>query len=186
MSVTEDGTIKFNLDMCFTNDQKRTPCGPTMSLTPTEPEHLAWTEEKFPQIFKDKALRTIVGIYGESAKSAKIESYRMCWYLIALRKLPLLIKFRRDASTPRHDFLICPHPHFESLYVATGGSFHGYKFLPVIGDYIVNMMKGTLDDELKKRWAWDVDGSKPDHMANPTYKVIGNLEDFLDQVNGKN
>jgi sarcosine oxidase/L-pipecolate oxidase len=91
----------------------------------------------------------------------------------------------RDTSTPQHDFLICPHPHSENLYVATGGSFHGWKFLPVIGDYIVKMMKGTLDEDLKKRWAWDGDGSKPDHMANPTYKIIGNLEDFLDQVNGE-
>jgi sarcosine oxidase/L-pipecolate oxidase len=84
MSVTEDGTIKFNLDMCFTNDQKLTPCGPTMSITPTEPDHFTWTEKIFPKIFKDKAAQTVLGIYGQSAKAAKIEGYRMCWYLIIL------------------------------------------------------------------------------------------------------
>ena len=49
----------------------------------------------------------------------------------------------------------------------------------------MKMMKGTLDEDLSKRWAWDVDGSKPDRMANPTYKIIGNLEGFLGQVNGE-
>jgi hypothetical protein len=55
----------------------------------------------------------------------------------------------------------------------------------VIGDCIVKMMKGTLEEDLKARWAWDANGSKPYHMANPTYKIMGNLEDFLDRVNGK-
>jgi hypothetical protein len=84
MSVTEDGIIKLNLDMCFTNDQKRTPCGPIMSITPTEPGHFTWTEKTFPKIFQYKAAQTILGVYGESAKGAKVESYRMCWYLILL------------------------------------------------------------------------------------------------------
>lgn len=80
----------------------------------------------------------------------------------------------RDATTPTHDFLIAPHPHSEGLFLATGGSFHGWKFLPVIGDYIVAMMEGTLEAEYAARWAWDKkDGSG--RCANPTYDIAFDL-----------
>jgi sarcosine oxidase/L-pipecolate oxidase len=39
--------------------------------------------------------------------------------------------------------------------VATGGSFHSFKFLPSIGDFVASMMDGSLPDELAERWAWD-------------------------------
>jgi sarcosine oxidase / L-pipecolate oxidase len=83
----------------------------------------------------------------------------------------------RDASTPTHDFLISPHPQSDRLYIATGGSFHGWKFLPVIGDYVVDMMQGTLDSDLADRWAWDKKGGDG-HSANPTYQIVGDLQDW--------
>lgn len=89
-----------------------------------------------------------------------------------------LLTATRDASTPTHDFLVTPHPHCQGLFVATGGSFHGWKFLPVIGDYIADMMQGSLDPEYADRWAWDKktgDG----HSANPTYQVVGDLQDWI-------
>lgn len=83
----------------------------------------------------------------------------------------------RDASTPTHDFLISSHPHCPNLFVATGGSFHGWKFLPVIGDYVVDMMQGTLSAEYADRWAWDKKGGDG-HSANPTYQIAGDLRDW--------
>jgi sarcosine oxidase/L-pipecolate oxidase len=83
----------------------------------------------------------------------------------------------RDASTPTHDFLISPHPQCDKLYIATGGSFHGWKFLPVIGDYVVDMMQGSLDSDLADRWAWDKKGGDG-HSANPTYQIVGDLQDW--------
>ncbi len=47
------------------------------------------------------------------------------------------------------------HPHCPNLYLATGGSFHGWKFLPIIGKYVVLMLRGELDDEMKGRWDWE-------------------------------
>lgn len=89
-----------------------------------------------------------------------------------------LHRFSRDASTPTHDFLITPHPHCEGLYVATGGSFHGWKFLPVIGDYIVDMLHGLLGADYANRWAWD-QKSGDGHSANPTYQVVGDLQQWI-------
>lgn len=61
----------------------------------------------------------------------------------------------REAVTPSQDFIVSPHSACDGLYVATCGSFHGFKFLPVLGKYVVQMLCGELDPELRKRWAWD-------------------------------
>jgi sarcosine oxidase/L-pipecolate oxidase len=63
---------------------------------------------------------------------------RICWY----------------SDTPKGDFLITYHPELEGLFLATGGSGHGYKFLPVIGDQIVNCISGRCATDFKKKWAW--------------------------------
>lgn len=61
----------------------------------------------------------------------------------------------RDGITPNQDFIISDHPHCRNLYIATGGSFHGWKFLPIIGKYVVQLLDGTLENELRLRWAWN-------------------------------
>jgi len=70
---------------------------------------------------------------------------RVCWY----------------ADTPTGDFLIDYHPAFgKTLLVATGGSGHAFKFLPVLGHKIVERLEGRLGgrDEQKgdmgRLWAW--------------------------------
>ncbi|EZF29536.1 hypothetical protein H109_05401 [Trichophyton interdigitale MR816] len=63
---------------------------------------------------------------------------RVCWY----------------TDTPKGDFIISYHPEIKSLFIATGGSGHGYKFLPVLGDKIVDAMQGILDSDLARLWAW--------------------------------
>lgn len=63
---------------------------------------------------------------------------RVCWY----------------TDTTTGDFLISYHPEFEGLFLATGGSGHGYKFLPVIGDRIVDTISGKCPEEFREKWAW--------------------------------
>ncbi len=38
--------------------------------------------------------------------------------------------------------MITPHPACGDLYMATCGSFHGFKFFPVLGKYVVQMLDG--------------------------------------------
>jgi sarcosine oxidase/L-pipecolate oxidase len=66
-----------------------------------------------------------------------------------------LTHWGRDAITPSQDLIIGEHPHSKHLYIASGGSFHSWKFLPIIGKYAVQMTEGTLSPELAKVWAWD-------------------------------
>jgi hypothetical protein len=74
---------------------------------------------------------------------------------------------QRDAFTTTSDFIISPHSASKGLYVATCGSFHGYKFFPVLGKYITQMLEGELAPELVKRWAWD--RQRPDSSQNVEY-----------------
>ncbi|CAG7563582.1 unnamed protein product [Fusarium equiseti] len=168
MSILSDGTIKFNCDLCFTNYQVFPPTGEAMSVVPDQSVYNTWTGPRFLKFFEDRARRTFNGLYGKEVENIKIEAYRMCC---------LTGLCHRDASTPTHDFLISPHPQSNNLYIATGGSFHGWKFLPVIGDYVVDMMQGTLDSDLADRWAWNKKGGDG-HSANPTYQIVGDLQDW--------
>ncbi|PTB44198.1 hypothetical protein M441DRAFT_55267 [Trichoderma asperellum CBS 433.97] len=162
MSMLKDGTIKFNCDMCFTNYVNNPITGEKMSMTPEASDYNTWTGPDFVPFFKERARMTFDGLYGKEVENLSIESYRICW----------------DASTPTHDFLISPHPHCEGLYVATGGSFHGWKFLPVIGDYIADMLHGLLGADYADRWAWDQKGGDG-CSANPTYQVVGDLQHWI-------
>ncbi|KAI9815292.1 MAG: hypothetical protein M1827_002772 [Pycnora praestabilis] len=63
---------------------------------------------------------------------------RICWY----------------TDTPEGDFLITYHPNYTGLFIATGGSGHGFKFLPVIGEKIIDTMNGNLPQGFEEKWKW--------------------------------
>jgi sarcosine oxidase / L-pipecolate oxidase len=48
--------------------------------------------------------------------------------------------------SPTGDFLVDYHPKFQNLFIATGGSGHAFKFLPVLGDEIVKIIEAGLKD----------------------------------------
>ncbi|KAG0646585.1 L-saccharopine oxidase, partial [Hyphodiscus hymeniophilus] len=60
----------------------------------------------------------------------------------------------RDGDTKDVSFRICPYPQHSNLYVATAGSGHGFKFMPIIGKYVVDMIEGRLTEEYSKLWSW--------------------------------
>ncbi|KAB5516993.1 FAD dependent oxidoreductase [Coniochaeta sp. 2T2.1] len=108
-----------------------------MSIPPMQRDYAQWEVSPALQDDVHWALRSLFG--DEKASSKKMENYRICW----------------DAWTPTGDFIISPHSACDGLFVATCGSFHGFKFLPVIGKYVVQMLFGELDPALYERWAWD-------------------------------
>lgn len=64
----------------------------------------------------------------------------------------------RVSKTKSTDFIIAPHKSIQGLHVAAGDSAHGWKFLTIIGDLILDSLKGTLEESLAKRWAWEPKG----------------------------
>ncbi|KAF2724863.1 FAD dependent oxidoreductase [Polychaeton citri CBS 116435] len=77
---------------------------------------------------------------------------KICWY----------------TDTPTADWLIDYHPKYKGLFVATGGSGHGYKFLPIIGERILDVIsrqsRDELGEELMKKWKWPEQRHREDHI----------------------
>ncbi|EAQ84952.1 hypothetical protein CHGG_08966 [Chaetomium globosum CBS 148.51] len=65
---------------------------------------------------------------------------RLCWY----------------ADTADADFLVDYHPHWHGLFVATGDSGHAFKFLPVIGDKVVDCIVREPPLQFRGKWDWKV------------------------------
>ncbi|KAF2972846.1 hypothetical protein GQX73_g753 [Xylaria multiplex] len=63
---------------------------------------------------------------------------RLCWY----------------TDTATGDWIIDYHPSYKNLFVATGGSGHGFKFLPVLGDKIVDCLLGKCPTQFQEKWKW--------------------------------
>ncbi|KAI1208519.1 putative fructosyl amino acid protein [Annulohypoxylon truncatum] len=63
---------------------------------------------------------------------------RLCWY----------------TDTATGDWIIDYHPYWKGLFVATGGSGHAFKFLPVIGDKVVDCIMGQCPVEFQQKWKW--------------------------------
>ncbi|KAH8655439.1 putative fructosyl amino acid oxidase [Xylariales sp. PMI_506] len=61
---------------------------------------------------------------------------RLCWY----------------TDTPKGDFVVDYHPKMDGLFVATGGSGHGFKFLPIIGKYLADCFENKAPDALRQKW----------------------------------
>ncbi|EPS43901.1 hypothetical protein H072_2117 [Dactylellina haptotyla CBS 200.50] len=69
-------------------------------------------------------------------KGRTFEKTRLCWY----------------TDTPTGDFLVSYHPNVARLFVATGGSGHAFKFLPVLGEKVADAIEGKLEGGLKEKW----------------------------------
>ena len=57
-------------------------------------------------------------------------------------------------GTATGDWIIDYHPSYKNLFVATGGSGHAFKFLPILGDKIVDCLLGRCPQELREKWKW--------------------------------
>ncbi|OJJ07003.1 hypothetical protein ASPVEDRAFT_201469 [Aspergillus versicolor CBS 583.65] len=64
------------------------------------------------------------------------EKAAMCWY----------------TDTPTGDFIMDSHPDFTNVFIAGGGSGHGFKFLPVLGKYLGLAWNNQLTPHLKNKW----------------------------------
>ncbi|GKT65987.1 FAD dependent oxidoreductase [Colletotrichum tofieldiae] len=124
----------------------------TVSLPAT---HLTDPRLKFPkegEAALRQAVRTIVPI--PAIHDRPFVQTRLCWY----------------TDTQSGDFLVCHHPEAKNLFVATGGSGHGFKFLPVLGREIVNVLEGRGDEVFTEKWRWREVKSKAD--ATDLYEHI--------------
>ncbi|KAJ4344861.1 uncharacterized protein N0V89_012605 [Didymosphaeria variabile] len=146
VSPTRDRELKWWGQKIFKNTQNI--LGKRISAPPPESDYAQW---KVAAPLKEDIDFANNIFYGKNGANWKMEKHRICW----------------DAFTSSSDFIISPHAGAEGLYVATCGSFHGYKFFPVLGKYVVQMLEGELEEELAWKWAWDRE--RPDERLNAEF-----------------
>ena len=107
----------------------------------------ATSAPSFPQKVPDDAereLRSAVRQLMPELPDRAFETTRICWY----------------TDTPDGDFLVCYHPVHAGLFFATGGSGHAFKFLPVLGEEIADVLERKPHARFAEKWAWkEHDGS---------------------------
>jgi glycine/D-amino acid oxidase-like deaminating enzyme len=65
-------------------------------------------------------------------------------------------------SSATRNFLIDRHPAYDNVWLAGGGSAEGFKFGPVVGDYVAGrVLGGETDPELAAAFAIPIDGPEP-------------------------
>ncbi|KAM0331641.1 hypothetical protein ACHAQA_003320 [Verticillium albo-atrum] len=83
-------------------------------------------------------------------------SSRICWY----------------TDTATGDFLIDYHPGWKGLFLATAGSGHGFKFLPIIGDKIVDCVEGRRPEAFDEKWRWRGAERKEDDVSEVYEHIV--------------
>lgn len=69
---------------------------------------------------------------------------RVCWY---------------NDSFDNH-FVVDRVPGLDGVVVATGGSGHAFKYLPILGDYIVDVVEGISTRQVVNSWKWRSQGEE--------------------------
>ena len=72
-----------------------------------------------------RAIRTFCEENLPDLLELELEHGRLCWY----------------SDSVDNSFLIDYVPEMENLIVANGGSGHGFKFLPVLGEHVINVLE---------------------------------------------
>ncbi|KAM4062926.1 FAD dependent oxidoreductase [Hirsutella rhossiliensis] len=82
-----------------------------------------------------RALKHLVPV--EGLEDRPWRDTRLCWY----------------SDTKDGDWLVDWHPGWKGLFLATGDSGHGFKFLPVLGEKVVDCLLGQ-GGQLGQKWRW--------------------------------
>lgn len=82
-------------------------------------------------------MRRLLGERFPAMKNAPLVETRVCQY----------------ENTSNGDFLLDRHPGFANVWVAGGGSGHGFKHGPAVGEYLAGRVMGTRKAEARFGWA---------------------------------
>lgn len=157
--------LKYTNAKTFTNTVT-TPSGHKISVPPEQDQLIV------PEALKVETEAVMSSqVMPRFAQNKTADYWRLCW----------------DARTPTQDWLLTKHPHdqLSNLYIAGGGSFHGYKFLPIIGKYMANVLSGAGNGgEKDEAWGWKAAeaqwaGAHPKTAPNREMRDLENKEGRL-------
>ena len=86
----------------------------------------------------DQALREGLALFLPKFKDRPFFNSRLCWY----------------TDTRKGDFIVDYHDELDNVFLATGGSGHAFKFLPVLGKYIADGFEKKASAVQQEKWRW--------------------------------
>ena len=152
--------LKYTNSATFTNTIT-TKSGHKISAPPRQDQHIVpdRLKRETESNMSSKVMPTFT-------RGKQADHWRLCW----------------DARTPTQDWLLCKHPNagLSNLYLAIGGSFHSYKFLPIAGLYMVNVLEGRSNGKEKdEAWCWkssNAAGKRGAHEKTEPKRELRDLE----------
>ncbi|KAF2264305.1 FAD dependent oxidoreductase, partial [Lojkania enalia] len=146
---TETGIMKIGYrGTKYTNYQTVRDPRSGKNLRVSQPVTAYWPEKQDPQITKQgvDAIKGVVRDLFPELMPCGISGVRNCWYTDSL-----------DNS-----FVIDRDPEDKGLMVCSGGSGHGFKFFPILGREVVNIIENPMSkNEYAKLWRWRAVDSGP-------------------------
>jgi len=157
MPPNRDRLFKFTNANTFTN-YETLPSGRKISVPSSKSQNYV------PEQLKDQSMKIIRARLPQILHGGRIpDIWRLCW----------------DVVSPDQNQLITQHPdaRLSNLYMATAGSLHSWKFLPIIGKYVVNVLHGQSNGKEKDN-AWKWKSAWSDRGAHEKVLPGGDLKDF--------
>ncbi|KAJ6171845.1 hypothetical protein N7470_000912 [Penicillium chermesinum] len=143
--ITREGRLKFGFRARkFTNFQDH-PKENKLRISTPRTKYSSEPINTVPLYGLQRMKRVIGGLFPELKEIGFTDS-RLCWYTDSID----------------NEFVIDYVPGYsDSLFICTGGSGHGFKFLPILGKYVKNQLEKT-PDRFTPLWKWrSVQEGKP-------------------------
>ncbi|KAF5007909.1 hypothetical protein FDECE_5824 [Fusarium decemcellulare] len=136
---SEDGTIKVCDEFPgFSRFKKHQPYGASQPKLISVPRsHASHPTDTYPNA-SEVTIRKAIARFLPGLKDKRIVDRAMCWC----------------TDTADANLLICEYPRWKNLILATGDSGHTFKLLPNIGKHVVELLEGTLQQDLTEAWRW--------------------------------
>ncbi|KAF7194289.1 L-pipecolate oxidase [Pseudocercospora fuligena] len=136
LPLTPEGILKIAFRGAkWTSYTRRSSVGKELSYPKTEVDKIPLEAMRVLRSFVQENLPELLDL--------DLSNLRLCWY----------------TDSVDNSFLIDYVPGVEGLVVASGGSGHGFKFLPVLGEHVVDVIEGK-ETEYTRLFKWKENGRK--------------------------
>ncbi|KAM0324311.1 hypothetical protein ACHAQA_008088 [Verticillium albo-atrum] len=135
--ITKEGRLKFGFrGRKFTNFEDH-PSEPSLRVSTPRTKYTKKPINTVPLYALSRVKAVLAEALPELAEFDFSDS-RLCWYTDSID----------------NDYVIDYVPGYsKSLFICTGGSGHGFKFLPILGRHVKNQLEG-MPDQFTSIWKW--------------------------------
>nr|XP_019012538.1 sarcosine oxidase [Kwoniella pini CBS 10737]OCF51319.1 sarcosine oxidase [Kwoniella pini CBS 10737] len=137
----EEGTFELkvvNEFAGYTHMQNVTPFGAQKEIRMSVPRSHAMNPTDTISTESLQAIKKLIELWLPEFKDRPLHKMAMCWC----------------TDTKDMNWLLCEHPRYKGLVVATGDAGTTFKTFPNVGKQVVDLIEGKLSENRKQLWRW--------------------------------